>query len=59
MNFWWRRAVLPSQVCWIHGVLPIIISWALWRARCASRMEGVNFEWRVVLRLVKLNLRDV
>lgn len=26
MNFWWRRASLSSQVGWLQGVLPIVIS---------------------------------
>ncbi|XP_041026870.1 uncharacterized protein LOC121267058 [Juglans microcarpa x Juglans regia] len=36
MSFWWEHSMRSSQVGWTHGVLPIIILWALWKARCLA-----------------------
>ncbi|XP_041022432.1 uncharacterized protein LOC121263546 [Juglans microcarpa x Juglans regia] len=30
-----------------------------WLGSCASRMEGVSYDWRAVMRVVKVNLRDI
>ncbi|KAG2717585.1 hypothetical protein I3760_03G182300 [Carya illinoinensis] len=40
MYCWWNKTTMNSQVGWIRGSLPIIISWSIWRARCEARMEG-------------------
>ncbi|XP_035549712.1 uncharacterized protein LOC118349411 [Juglans regia] len=37
---WFRRANNSSQVGIILGILPVIITWRLWRRRCLARMEG-------------------
>lgn len=37
MNLWWSSALKSTQI------VPLVITWALWIARCASHMEGTNF----------------
>ncbi|KAG6658115.1 hypothetical protein CIPAW_04G137600 [Carya illinoinensis] len=59
MNVWWFRASESSQVSCCRGILPIIITWALWRARCEHRMEGKISNWRGVVRRIKLMLIDI
>ncbi|KAG2720837.1 hypothetical protein I3760_02G052600 [Carya illinoinensis] len=59
MNVWWLRASESSQVSCCHGILPIIIMWALWRARCENRMKGKNTDWKGVVRRIKLMLTDI
>ena len=53
MNTWWSHASNSFQVRWLRGVIPIFISWALLRSRCAARMEGLNFDWKNVIGMVK------
>lgn len=38
--FWFRCARKTSQKGVIIGLLPILISWKLWRWRCLAKMEG-------------------
>lgn len=40
-EIWFRRASSSSQVGVIVGIIPIIITWRLWRRRCLARMEGI------------------
>lgn len=47
------------HVGWLPGVLLIVISMALWRARCAAIMEGIKFILDDVIRFVKFLLRDI
>ncbi|XP_042964506.1 uncharacterized protein LOC122298703 [Carya illinoinensis] len=54
MVFWWRRAAKISQAGWIRGVMPIVISWCLWKARCSARMEGDTFKVNAIIRQVKV-----
>ncbi|XP_042948589.1 uncharacterized protein LOC122281287 [Carya illinoinensis] len=58
MMYWWQRASIITQVGWIMGVLPILISWALWEARCSSRMEGIIFNIEGAVRYVKCLLKE-
>lgn len=58
-SFWWQKASLSKQVGWLRGVLPIVISWALWRARRVVRMEGISFNPENVIRVVKTLIRDL
>lgn len=59
VNIWWQRASLSSQVGWIKGLIPIMISWELGKARCAVRMEGIKFKSEHVIREVKVGLRNI
>ncbi|KAG6658021.1 hypothetical protein CIPAW_04G130600 [Carya illinoinensis] len=59
MSFWWQRANKQSQAGWIRGMLPIVITWCLWKARCSARMEGVPFQVKAIIRLVKIIMKDV
>ncbi|XP_042974708.1 uncharacterized protein LOC122306346 [Carya illinoinensis] len=54
MGFWWRRAAKINQAGWIRGVMPIVISWCLWKARCSARMEGATFQVKDIIRQVKI-----
>lgn len=38
---WWFRASPSSQVGLCRGIIPILITWALWRSRCVALMEDV------------------
>lgn len=38
--FWFRCAKKISQMGVIIGLLPILISWKLWRWRCLAKMVG-------------------
>lgn len=58
MSFWWQRATTQSQVEWIRGALPIIISWALWKTRCSARMDGSSFKIEDTIQTVKFLLKD-
>ncbi|KAG6723096.1 hypothetical protein I3842_03G192200 [Carya illinoinensis] len=33
------KSFIVNTGWWLRGVLPILISWALWRAQCATQME--------------------
>ncbi|KAG6627879.1 hypothetical protein CIPAW_15G160400 [Carya illinoinensis] len=46
VNVWWLRASTSSQVGWLCGAAPIITTWAIWRARCVARMEGILYDWK-------------
>ncbi|XP_042962389.1 uncharacterized protein LOC122296652 [Carya illinoinensis] len=59
MVYWWQRATSRTQVAWIQGVLPILISWASRKARCSSRMEGIIFNIEGIIRYVKCLLKEV
>ncbi|KAG6707971.1 hypothetical protein I3842_06G057300 [Carya illinoinensis] len=48
-----------SQAGCCHGILLIIITWALWRARCENRMEGKKTDWKGMVRWIKLMLTDM
>lgn len=50
---------MSTQVGWLRGVLPIAISWALWKARCAARMEGAKCIPNNVIHSVKVLIRDI
>ncbi|KAG6686415.1 hypothetical protein I3842_11G017900 [Carya illinoinensis] len=54
MVFWWKRAAKINQAGWIRGVMPIVISWCLWKARCLARMEGATFQVNDIIRQVKV-----
>ncbi|KAG2668267.1 hypothetical protein I3760_15G152100 [Carya illinoinensis] len=54
-----RKASLASQVHWLRGIIPILISWALWKARCAARMEDTKFESKGIIRMVKGFILDI
>lgn len=41
MNFWWLRVSASTQVALCRGILPIVITWALWKNQC------VAIEWRI------------
>lgn len=43
-EFWWGHAASSSQAGW---------------EPFASWMEGVSYDWRAIMRVVKVNLRDI
>lgn len=59
ISFWWQHASMSTQMGWLRGLLPIAISWALWRARCAARMEGMVFNLDGIIRSIKILIRDL
>ncbi|KAG7979916.1 hypothetical protein I3843_05G155000 [Carya illinoinensis] len=58
MLYWWQKAKKNTQVGWLRGVIPIMISWALWKSRCLSRIEGVPFSIDIIIRQVKWFLQE-
>ncbi|XP_042973021.1 uncharacterized protein LOC122304823 [Carya illinoinensis] len=59
MAFRWRRAAKQNPAGWIHGVMPIVISWCLWKARCSARMEGVLFQVMSIIQHVKIMIKNI
>ncbi|KAG2663975.1 hypothetical protein I3760_16G057900 [Carya illinoinensis] len=53
------QATKQTQVGWIRGALPILISSSLWKARCSARMKGTSFQVEDTIRYVKFLLKDV
>ncbi|KAG2411275.1 hypothetical protein I3760_Q015100 [Carya illinoinensis] len=58
MLYWWQKAKKNARVGWLRGVIPIMISWALWKSRCLSRIEGVPFSIDAIIRQVKWFLQE-
>ncbi|XP_035545033.1 uncharacterized protein LOC118348151 [Juglans regia] len=50
---WFRRASKSSQLGTLIGVIPVIITWNLWKWRCTTRMEGRKEKVQVLWRLIK------
>lgn len=48
LNVWWLLASTSTHAGVCRGIMPIIITWALWRARCKAWMEEKNVDWRGV-----------
>ncbi|XP_042983381.1 uncharacterized protein LOC122312796 [Carya illinoinensis] len=56
---WFSRASRQSQLGMLLGLVPVIVTWRLWKRRCTARMEGKHEKLEVVWRSVMYWIRYV
>ncbi|XP_022867825.1 uncharacterized protein LOC111387497 [Olea europaea var. sylvestris] len=59
VNSWWAIAGKKSQVGYLQGLLPTILTRRLWMRRCKARMEGVHETVEQIFRSIKFWLQHV
>ncbi|XP_042986314.1 uncharacterized protein LOC122314764 [Carya illinoinensis] len=59
VSSWFRRAKSSSQVGVIMGLMPVIITWRLWRRRCLARMEGSLESYDTVIKSISFWVRSL
>ncbi|XP_042944671.1 uncharacterized protein LOC122278558 [Carya illinoinensis] len=59
VSSWFRRAKSSSQVGYIVGLMPVIITWRLWRQRCLARMEGSLESYDMVIKSISFWVRSL
>lgn len=53
------KASKSNQMGILRSITPIVISWALWKARCEARMEGGQVLWHGIICFVKAYINDI